>query len=159
MVRDYVKWDDAPVSLSHFAESAVRAYSIAMTPPYEPVVIVADGTLQEEPITEKNLRIPKLALNAPPQGDSGAVNEAAKLLVAAENPVIVVDKMARTEAGRRACRQLGSTDLPQSPSARPGAIFVVPRPGTTGRQATSRSAPLWPVIGMSQFGEQTSVAQ
>jgi len=99
MVRDYVKWDDAPVSLSHFAESAVRAYSIAMTPPYEPVVIVADGTLQEEPITEKNLRIPKLALNAPPQGDSGAVNEAAKLLVAAENPVIVAGRCARTQKG------------------------------------------------------------
>src|ERR1700686_4149455 len=99
MVRDYVKWDDTPVSLSHFAESAVRAYSIAMTPPYEPVVIVADGTLQEEPITEKNLRIPKLALNAPPQGDSGAVNEAAKLLVAAENPVIVAGRCARTQKG------------------------------------------------------------
>ena len=65
MVRDYTKWDDAPVSLAHFAESAVRAYKIAMTPPYEPVVIVADGALQEEPITEKNLRIPKLVLPAP----------------------------------------------------------------------------------------------
>src|ERR1700684_1124779 len=51
MVRDYTKWDDNPVSLSHFAESSVRAYSIAMTPPYEPIVIVADGALQEEPIT------------------------------------------------------------------------------------------------------------
>jgi thiamine pyrophosphate-dependent acetolactate synthase large subunit-like protein len=70
-----------------------------MTPPYEPVVIVADGTLQEEPITEKNLRIPKLALNAPPQGDSGAVNEAAKLLVNAENPVIVAGRCARTQRG------------------------------------------------------------
>src|SRR5579864_1170972 len=30
MVRDYVKWDDAPASLPHFAESAVRAYKIAM---------------------------------------------------------------------------------------------------------------------------------
>ena len=38
MVRDYTKWDDTPVSLPHFAESAVRAYTIAMTPPYEPVV-------------------------------------------------------------------------------------------------------------------------
>src|SRR5262245_32309188 len=29
MVRDYTKWDDAPVSLAHFASSAVRAYKIA----------------------------------------------------------------------------------------------------------------------------------
>ena len=56
MVRDYVKWDDTPVTLTHFAESAVRAYKIATTVPMEPVVIVADGELQEEPITEKNLR-------------------------------------------------------------------------------------------------------
>src|ERR1035438_2242341 len=65
MVRDYTKWDDTPVSLSHFAESAVRAYNISMTPPQEPVVLVADGTLQEEPITEKNLRMPKLVMSAP----------------------------------------------------------------------------------------------
>src|SRR5579872_6417055 len=99
MVRDYTKWDDTPVSLSHFAESAVRAYKISMTPPYEPVVLVADGTLQEEPITEKNLRIPKLAVSAPPQGDSAAVAEAAKLLVAAENPVIVTGRVARSAEG------------------------------------------------------------
>jgi acetolactate synthase I/II/III large subunit len=99
MVRDYTKWDDTPVSLSHFAESAVRAYKISMTPPYEPVVLVADGTLQEEPITEKNLRIPKLSMSAPPQGDSAAVAEAAKLLVAAENPVIVAGRVARSAEG------------------------------------------------------------
>jgi thiamine pyrophosphate-dependent acetolactate synthase large subunit-like protein len=99
MVRDYIKWDDNPVTLGHFAESAVRAYKIAMTPPYEPVVIVADGALQEEPITDKNLRIPKLAMSAPPQGDSAAVQEAARMLVAAENPVIVAGRMARTPKG------------------------------------------------------------
>ncbi len=99
MVRDYVKWDDTPMSLTHFAESAVRAYNIAMTPPLEPVVIVADGDLQEQPIREKNLRIPKLAMSAPPQGDSAAVAEAAKLLVAAENPVIVAARLARTPKG------------------------------------------------------------
>ena len=99
MVRDYVKWDDTPVSLSHFAESAVRAYKIAMTPPYEPVVLVADGALQEEPIEEKNLRIPKLTKSAPPQGDPGAVAEAAKMLVAAENPALVAARLARTPKG------------------------------------------------------------
>ena len=57
----------------HFAESAVRAYTIAMTPPYEPVVIVADGALQEEPIDGQDPRIPKLVVSAPPQGDSAAV--------------------------------------------------------------------------------------
>ena len=48
MVREYIKWDDAPLSLPHFAESAVRAYKIAMTPPAMPVVIVADADAQRE---------------------------------------------------------------------------------------------------------------
>jgi len=106
MVRDYTKWDDNPVSLSHFAESAVRAYQFAMTPPYGPVLIVADGALQEEPIAEKNLRVPRLALAAPPQGDSGAVKEAARMLVTAENPVIVAGRMARSQRGMELLAEL-----------------------------------------------------
>ena len=101
MVRDYTKWDDTPISFVHFAESAVRAYKIAMTPPMAPVMLVADGDLQERPLEEKDkgLRVPRLTLTAPPQGGSGAVAEAAKLLVGAENPVIVADRAARTPAG------------------------------------------------------------
>ena len=33
LVRDFTKWDDKPVSLQHFAQSFVRAYKMAMTPP------------------------------------------------------------------------------------------------------------------------------
>jgi acetolactate synthase I/II/III large subunit len=100
LVRDFTKWDDLPISLQHFAESAVRAYKIAMTPPMMPVLIVADGGLQEDPIApDAMLRIPKLTMAAPPQGDSGAVAETARLLVAAENPVIVAGRLARTPAG------------------------------------------------------------
>ncbi|HTA70184.1 MAG TPA: thiamine pyrophosphate-dependent enzyme [Bryobacteraceae bacterium] len=100
MVRDFIKWDDNPASLTHFAESAVRAYKIAMTPPMLPVVLVADGDLQENAIApDARLHIPKLAIPAPPQGDSGAVAEVAKLLVAAENPVLVAGRVARTPAG------------------------------------------------------------
>jgi acetolactate synthase-1/2/3 large subunit len=100
MVRDFTKWDDAPASLQHFAESAVRAYKYAMTPPMEPVVLVLDTDLQENLIPAgTNLRIPKLPNTSPPQGDSAAVAAAAKLLVAAENPVIVADRCARTPAG------------------------------------------------------------
>jgi thiamine pyrophosphate-dependent acetolactate synthase large subunit-like protein len=110
MVRDYVKWDDLPVSLNHFAESAVRAYKIAMTPPMMPVVLVADSELQENPILDgAALRIPKLALAAPPQGDSGAVTEAARLLAAAENPVIIADRTARTPAGMARLIELAET--------------------------------------------------
>jgi thiamine pyrophosphate-dependent acetolactate synthase large subunit-like protein len=99
IVRDFTKWDDYPWSLQHFAESAVRAYALATTPPMAPVLITADGKLQEEPLgseEEAKLRIPKLTMNRAPAGDVNAVREAAKLLVAAENPAIVADRYGRT---------------------------------------------------------------
>ncbi|MBV8165309.1 MAG: thiamine pyrophosphate-binding protein, partial [Alphaproteobacteria bacterium] len=100
IVRDFTKWDDQPASLQHFAESMVRAYKVAMTPPMAPVLISLDAELQENPIPEDaGLRIPKLTMTVPPQGDSGAILEAAKLLVNAESPVIMVDRMGRTPAG------------------------------------------------------------
>jgi acetolactate synthase I/II/III large subunit len=99
IVRDYVKWDDYPASLQHYAESSVRAYKIMMTPPTGSVVIVADATMQEDPIPENaKLRIPKLPKVAIPQGDSGAVAETARLLVQAEAPVIIADRYARASA-------------------------------------------------------------
>jgi len=110
MVRDYLKWDDLPLSLPHFAESAVRAYKIAMTPPMMPVLLIADGELQENPIpNDLPLTIPKLALAAPPQGDSGAIAEAARLLVAAENPLIIADRAARTPVGLTRLIELAET--------------------------------------------------
>ena len=111
MVRDYTRWDDAPVSLAHFAESATRAYKIAMTPPCGPVVIVADAVLQEEPVPERERRlpVPKLAMATPPAGDSGAVAEAARMLVNAENPVIVAGRVARTPAGLKLLVELAET--------------------------------------------------
>ena len=99
LVRDFTKWDDTPWSLTHFAESAVRAYKVALTPPMAPVVLVADGVLQEDPIADRGkLSIPKLAMPVPPQGDSGAVAEVARLLVGAANPVLIADRLARTPA-------------------------------------------------------------
>jgi len=100
ILRDFTKWDDQPASLQHFAESVVRGYRLAMTPPMEPVVIIADGMLQEHAIEdEKKLSIPKLRLPVPPQGEAGALKEAAKLLAAANNPVIVADRVARSQEG------------------------------------------------------------
>jgi len=102
MVRDYTKWDDAPRSLGHFGESAVRAYKIAMTPPQGPVVIVADAVMQEEAVPQADrgkLRVPRLSPTSPPAADSGAVAELARMLVAADNPVIVAGRAARTPKG------------------------------------------------------------
>jgi acetolactate synthase-1/2/3 large subunit len=110
MVRDYIKWDDTPISLTHFAESAVRAYKIAMTVPMAPVLLVADGDLQESAARDRaKLHIPKLTLTNPPAGDENAVAEVAKLLVAAENPVILAGRTVRTPDGMKLMVELAET--------------------------------------------------
>ena len=109
-IRDFVKWDDLPVSLTHFGESLVRAYRIATTPPTLPVAIVADHELQEYAIPDgQQLAVPRLSLDTPPAGDPAAVAEAARLLVAAENPVLVVDRVARTPTGLSRMIELAET--------------------------------------------------
>jgi thiamine pyrophosphate-dependent acetolactate synthase large subunit-like protein len=100
LVRDFTKWDDEPASLQAFADSMVRGYGLATTAPMGPVLVTADGDLQEDPIPAavgERLHIPQLRARAHPQGDSNAVREAARMLVAAENPVIYVNRYGRTE--------------------------------------------------------------
>jgi acetolactate synthase I/II/III large subunit len=110
MAREYIKWDDMPISLEHFAESAVRAYKIAMTPPMLPVALVADSGLQEKPIEAgAHLRIPKLTIPSPPAGDAGAVAELARLLVAAENPIITGGRLGRTAKSIQLLVELADT--------------------------------------------------
>jgi acetolactate synthase-1/2/3 large subunit len=99
-VRDFVKWDDYPMSLQHFAESTVRGYTLACAQPPGPVFITADAKLQESPLEEREqhgLTIPRLTTPAQTTGDPNALREAAKMLVAAEAPVIIADRYARSQ--------------------------------------------------------------
>ncbi len=118
IVRDFTKWDDTPVSAQHFAQSFVRAYQIATTPPYGPVAISLDAGLAQEPVRDygQPLYIPKYVPNAPPQGELGAVQEAARLLVNAERPVIVADRAINTQNGINLLVQLA--ELLQAPVVR-----------------------------------------
>src|SRR5262245_14988537 len=116
IVRDYTKWDDSPISLTQFAESAMRAYKIATTPPMGPVVVVADAVLQEEPVSQEDrrrLRVPKLSVTTPPAGDPDAVAQVAKALVAAETPLIIAGRSARTPNGLKLLVELA--ELLQAP--------------------------------------------
>ena len=108
LVRDFTKWDDQPVSLQHFSQSFVRAYKYAMTPPYGPVMLALDAGVQQASIKpeEKDLYTPRYVAPSPPHGDPNALREAAKLLVNAQNPVIVADRCARTQAGINSLVQL-----------------------------------------------------
>jgi acetolactate synthase I/II/III large subunit len=136
LVRDFTKWDDTPVGLQHFAQSFVRAYKIAMTPPYGPVAISLDAGLQQEPIKNngEKLYIPRYVPSSPPQGDTGAVKEAARLLANAERPVIVADRAARTENGVRLLVQLA--ELLQAPVVDQGGRMNFPKTHYLSRPPT-----------------------
>jgi len=143
MVRDYTKWDDLPISLTHFAESAVRGYKIAMTPPGGPVVLVADSDLQETPVADPSrLHVPKLTLASPPAGDSVAVAELAKLLVSAENPVLLGGQAIRTAQGMKLLVELAETL--QAPVS--GGKFPSRHPLNQGAGGLIRNADL--IVGL-----------
>ena len=130
LVRDFTKWDDQPVSLQHFAQSLVRAYKYAMTPPYGPVMIALDAGVQQASIKpeEKDLYTPKYIPPSPPHADPNALRETAKLLVNAQNPVIVADRCARTQSRHRFA----------GPARRAG-------PGAGGEPAEPRELPEHPL--------------
>ncbi|HEX4408287.1 MAG TPA: thiamine pyrophosphate-dependent enzyme [Xanthobacteraceae bacterium] len=136
IVRDYTKWDDNPVSLQAFAQSFVRMFKIATTPPYGPVMMALDGGLQTEPVRQdgEKLYIPKFFAASPPQGDSGAVKEAARLLANAEHPVIVVDRAARTQNGVKLLVELA--ELLQAPVIDQGNRMNFPNTHYLARPAT-----------------------
>src|SRR5258705_4584485 len=72
-----------------------------MPRPYGRVRISLDAGVQQASIKpdEKDLYIPKYIPSSPPHADPAALRETAKLLVNAQNPVIVADRSARTQAG------------------------------------------------------------
>jgi thiamine pyrophosphate-dependent acetolactate synthase large subunit-like protein len=133
IVREFTKWDDTPVSAQHFAESFVRAYQIATTPPCAPVAISLDDGLATEPIRDygQKLSIPKYVPTAAPAGELGAVREAARLLVNAERPVIVADRAVNTERGISLLVQLA--ELLQAPVVRQNGRLNFPTTHYLGR--------------------------
>jgi thiamine pyrophosphate-dependent acetolactate synthase large subunit-like protein len=136
IVRDYTKWDDTPVSAQHFAQSFVRAYQIAVTPPCAPVILSLDDGLAQEPVRDygQKLYIPKYVASAPPAGEMGAVREAARLLVNAERPVIVADRAVNTQRGMDMLVQLA--ELLQAPVVRQRSRLNFPNTHYLSRPAT-----------------------
>ena len=98
IVRNFVKWDHQPNSLTDFGRSAMRAYTLATTPPMAPVLLVLDAAQQKAPV-EMAPSIPRLSLPKFPSADSNSVKEIARLLVDADNPRINTGQAARTQEG------------------------------------------------------------
>jgi thiamine pyrophosphate-dependent acetolactate synthase large subunit-like protein len=126
IVRDYVKWDDQPLGAQSVAESVLRAYQIAMTEPRGPVYLCFDVELQEARLPDDFVLpdISRYQVPASPQGNPEAVAEAAKALMAAESPVIVVEGLGRTHGGSETLQTL--VNLVGAPVIEIGSAYNLP---------------------------------
>ncbi|HLH97893.1 MAG TPA: thiamine pyrophosphate-dependent enzyme [Xanthobacteraceae bacterium] len=101
IVRDYTKWDDQPASPAAARESIIRGHWLASTAPMGPVYINLDAEMQETKLVEP-VATPDVNRFMPPIGAVPApelLAEAAKLLKAAQNPVILMGRVSRSFDG------------------------------------------------------------
>lgn len=99
LVRPYTKWDDQPASAGAIIESLLRAYQIAGAAPRAPTYVCLDAGLQETRI-ENLPAIPDVSrYRSPSVGEPSPalIEQAAKLLLAAKNPVILAGRVSRSE--------------------------------------------------------------
>ncbi len=97
IIRHYIKWDDEPRSVPASIESLVRAYQIAATPPYGPTYVCLDTGLQENRL-DREIHLPDVSRFAPgvaPSPSAEAVEDAARLLVDAKKPLILMGRVSR----------------------------------------------------------------
>ena len=126
IVRDYVKWDDQPQGAQSVAESVLRAYQIAMTEPRGPVYLCFDVELQETRLPD-DFVLPDLSrfqVPASPEGNPEAVKQAAKALMEAESPVLIVEGLGRTPGGSETLQAL--VDLVGAPVIEVGSAYNLP---------------------------------
>ena len=126
IVRDYVKWDDQPQGAQSVAESVLRAYQIAMTEPRGPVYLCFDVELQETRLPD-DFVLPDLSrfqVPASPEGNPEAVEQAAKALMEADSPVLIVEGLGRTPGGSETLQAL--VDLVGAPVIEVGSAYNLP---------------------------------
>lgn len=100
LVRNYVKWDDAPLSPKAAVESVLRGMQMATTAPKAPVYITLDQRLQEDSFPHPRDAKPSVAryrAPASPAPDPELVASAAALLAEAKSPVILAGRVSRDE--------------------------------------------------------------
>ena len=126
LVRDFTKWDDTPVSLQHFAQSFVRAYKIAMTPPYAPVAIALDaGSAAGADAERREALHPALCADLAAAGRYRLrCAKPRSCWPMRERPVIVVDRAARTPNGIKLLVELA--EVLQAPVVDQGAPHELP---------------------------------
>ena len=100
LVRNYVKWDDQPLSPKAAVELLLRGHQMACTAPKAPVYITLDQRLQEDSFAYARSMMPdvgRFRAPAPPAPDLALIETAAELLLGARSPVILAGRVSRDE--------------------------------------------------------------
>jgi thiamine pyrophosphate-dependent acetolactate synthase large subunit-like protein len=100
LIRDYTKWDDQPASPAAAREALMRAWFIAHAAPQGPTYINLDAEMQEAKLSEPPppfdpSRFMPQAASVP---TADAIAQAAALLKAAKNIVMLIGRASRSEA-------------------------------------------------------------
>jgi thiamine pyrophosphate-dependent acetolactate synthase large subunit-like protein len=101
LIRDYTKWDNQPASVAATFEALLRAVQIADTAPRGPTYVNLDAAIQEAKIGPLPI-LPDPARFRAPEAvlpSSAALQNAAKLLSEAKNPVILMGRASRSLKG------------------------------------------------------------
>tara|TARA_R110000868_G_scaffold4155_28_gene25518 strand:- start:939 stop:2702 length:1764 start_codon:yes stop_codon:yes gene_type:complete len=100
-VRDFTKWDYQPGSVHGIPDSFARAYSIMIAEPQGPIYMCYDAGIQEAPLTD-DIKLPSpgaVRITPPLAPDRAALEQVADRLLAAENPMILVEYAGRMPHG------------------------------------------------------------
>ena len=99
LVRDYTKWDNQPASVPAAFEALLRAVQIADTAPRGPTYVNLDAALQEAKIGPLPALPDVARFKSPPPvlPSKDSIEQAAKLLSSAKNPVILAGRASRSE--------------------------------------------------------------
>ena len=99
-VREFTKFDDQPFSVQGIIDSMLRAHEVATTAPEGPVYVCFDAGLQEDALAEP-VFIPDVAAFPAiehPQASAVTLERMAALLLDAEAPAIVVNRLGQQAA-------------------------------------------------------------
>ena len=100
LIRHYTKWDDQPNSVAAMPEAILRGRQIAETAPRGPTYVCFDVGLQEQKV-ENPPTLPDVSRYRPPAPAApppDLIADIAKLLHAAERPLILMGRVSRDES-------------------------------------------------------------
>ncbi len=98
MVREFVKWDYELPNAQVLETAVDRALNLAMSEPRGPVYMTLPREVLAAPIADFRYASPtRRRTPSPPAPDANAIDEAAGMIAAAENPLIVTNSLGREE--------------------------------------------------------------